>query len=74
MKLGDQVRIIGMPDGLEESPDFSTRSTFEKCLGHEFVVASFNQFGMAELEIQSITGNFGESIWVEPKFLQVISG
>jgi hypothetical protein len=27
---------------------------------------------MAELEIQAVTGNFGESIWVEAQFLQVI--
>jgi hypothetical protein len=74
MKLGARVRIIGIPEDLSESPDFPTRSTFEKCLGHEFVIAGFNQFGMAELEIQSVTGNFGESIWVELQFLQVISG
>jgi hypothetical protein len=28
---------------------------------------------MAELEIQSVTGSIGETIWVEPEFLEVVS-
>jgi len=37
------------------------------------VISGFNPSGMAELEIQCITGSIGESIWVELKFLELIS-
>jgi hypothetical protein len=70
MDVGSKVRLVAVPDGLEDFPDFPTKSTFEKCVGHEFVVAGFNEVGMAELDIQSVTGSIGETIWVEPKFLE----
>jgi hypothetical protein len=73
MKIGSKVRLIGIPDGLEDYPDFPTKSTFERCVGHEFVVAGFNEVGMAELGIQSVTGSEGEKIWVETRFLELIS-
>jgi len=73
MKVGSKVRLIGIPDGLEDYPDFRTKSTFEKCVNHEFVVSGFNDFGMAELGIESVTGSLGEKIWVETQFLEPIS-
>jgi hypothetical protein len=27
MKVGSKVRVIGIPDGLEDYPDFPTKST-----------------------------------------------
>jgi hypothetical protein len=60
--------LIGVPDGLEDYPDFPTKSTFEKCVGREFVIADFNKIGMAEIHIESVTGSRGETIWVEPRF------
>jgi|HubBroStandDraft_6_1064221.scaffolds.fasta_scaffold1421267_1 hypothetical protein len=73
MKIGARVRLIGIPDGLEDYPDLPTKSTFEKCIGREFVIAGFNEVGMAELGIQSVTGSQGEKIWVETKFLELVS-
>ncbi len=73
MKVGSKVRMIGVPKGLEDYLDFPTKSTFEKCVGHEFVVAGFNTVGMAELIIESVTGSVGETIWVETKFLKPLS-
>jgi hypothetical protein len=73
MKIGSKVRLIGVPDGLEDYPDFPTKSTFEKCVGHEFVIEGFNNVGTAELHIKSVTGKVGERIWVETKFLQSLS-
>lgn len=72
MNLGSKVRLVGVPDGLEESLEFPTRSTFERCLGREFAIAGFNELGMAQLDVESVTGHFGESIWVEPQFLEVL--
>jgi hypothetical protein len=73
MNVGSKVRVIAIPDGLENFPDLPTKSIFEKCIGHEFVIAGFNEVGMAELNIQAVTGSVGETIWIEPKFLHLIS-
>ena len=73
MKVGSEVRMIGIPDGLEDYPDFPTKSTFLKCVGREFIVAGFNEVGMVEIKIESVTGSAGEKIWIEPKFLELLS-
>ena len=73
MKVGSKVRLVGVPDGLEDYPDFPTKSTFERCVGHDLVIEGFNEVGMAELDIESVTGSVGETIWVEPRFLELIS-
>jgi hypothetical protein len=73
VKVGSKVRLVGVPDGLEDYPDFPTKSTFERCVGHDFVIEGFNDVGMAELDIESVTGSVGETIWVEPRFLELIS-
>jgi len=72
VKAGDKVRLVDIPDGLKDYPDLSTKTIFQRCIGHEFVVVGFNEVGMAELEIQSVTGSIGETIWVAPKFLELI--
>jgi hypothetical protein len=73
MKVGDKVRLVGVPDGLENYPDLPTKSIFERCVGREFVIAGFNEVGMAELGIESVTRSVGETIWVEPTFLELVS-
>ena len=49
-----------------------TPAVFEKCLEQEFVISGFNEIGWAEIEVQSVTGNTGETIWVEPEFLELV--
>jgi hypothetical protein len=73
MRVGSKVRVIGIPDGLEDYPDFPSKSTFTKCVGREFVIAGFNEVGMAELDISSVNGSVGETIWIEPDFLELLS-
>ncbi len=73
MRVGSQVRLIGVPEGLEDYPDLPTKFTFERCVGQEFVISGFNEVGMAELDIQSVTNSVGETIWVEPRFLELVS-
>jgi hypothetical protein len=72
MKVGSKVRVIDIPDGLEDYPDFPSKSTFTKCVGREFVIAGFNDVGMAELDISSVNGSVGETIWIEAEFLELI--
>ena len=73
MKVGDVVRIIGVPEGLKDYPDFPTKSTFEKCVGKEFTIAGFNEIGMVEIVIDSLTQSVGEIIWIELQHLALVS-
>jgi hypothetical protein len=73
VKVGSRVRVVGIPDGLDDYLDFPSKSTFTKCVGREFVIAGFNNVGMAELDISSVNGSVGETIWIEPQFLELIS-
>jgi hypothetical protein len=58
------VRLIAVPDGLEDDSVFPLRSIFAKCVGRDLVIAGFNDVGMAELGIESIAGSVGETICV----------
>jgi hypothetical protein len=74
MKIGDRVRLTALPPDLPVGDtDLPTGATFEKCIGREFLITGFNELGMAELDIESTTGRVGETIWVEPQFLELIS-
>lgn len=73
LKVGDRVRLVGLPQNLPDSNDLPAQSTFEHCLGREFSVAGFNEIGWAELVIESLTGSVGETIWVEPEYLETVS-
>ncbi len=38
-----------------------------------FTVIGFNDIGWAELLIEPVTGNVGETIWAEQEFLELVS-
>ena len=42
-------------------------------LGHEFKIVGFNEIGLAEIVAESLTGRVGETIWIEPWFLEPVS-
>jgi hypothetical protein len=74
MKTGDRVRLTSLPPGLPVGDaDLPTRATFGKCVGRDFLITGFNELGMAELDIETATGSIGETIWIEPQFLELIS-
>ena len=74
MKVGDAVRLVGVPPDLPKGDgDLPTLATFQKCVGHLFVIADFNEIGWAEIDIGIVTGSMGETIWVEPEFLELVS-
>jgi hypothetical protein len=72
MKVGDKVRLVALPPDLEDFPDMPTKSTFQRCVGNEFTVNGITETGWAELQIESVTGNKGEKIYVSPSFLDII--
>ena len=74
MKIGDKVRLVGIPAGVPEGDsDLPTKKRFEQCLGRVFEIIGFNEIGWAEIEITPVTGSPGEALWVEPEFLELVS-
>ena len=74
MKIGDMVRLVAVPPNLPAGDaQLPTPAIFEKCLGHAFTVVGFNEIGWTEIVVESATGNTGETIWVEPEYLESVS-
>jgi len=69
MKVGDKVRLVAIPDDIVDDAE---KSIYERCLGHEFSVAAFNDLGYAELQIEAITGTSGDKIHVSHRFLKAL--
>lgn len=66
------MRLVGIPPNLPKGDArLPTPAIFQRCLGHQFVVVGFNEVGWAEIEITSVTGSAGETLWVEPEFLEL---
>ena len=72
MKIGDKVRVVGIPQDLPDDPVMNTRAVFEKCLGRTFLIESFAG-KRVELMVGKVTGNSLESIFIEPEFLELLS-
>lgn len=71
MKVGSRVRIVQISPHLVEG-EMNTRSVFEQCLGHVFTIAGFDDGGWLELVVDSVTGNEGETIWIEPEYVELV--
>jgi hypothetical protein len=78
VKVGDMVRLTGIPPNLRDDDDFKTRTLFEKCLGHTFPIISLETveglpFQLVKLNVGHIVGepDYMQTVWVEPEYLQV---
>ena len=85
LKIGDRVRIIDISSGFKdlnydlkdvEHREMRTAELFRFCLGREFAIQGFDQYGYAELSVdkdRSVRKKFGlNTIWIEPEFLERI--
>jgi hypothetical protein len=85
LRIGDRVRIIDIPSGFKDPNcdlkdplfrEMRTAELFRFCLGREFVIQDFNQYGYADLSVhedRAVRKKFGlNTIWIEPKFLECI--
>jgi hypothetical protein len=43
MKIGDRVRIIGIPPNLPDDEKFKTPEVFQRCLGRTFAIADIQR-------------------------------
>jgi len=76
MKIGDRVRLIGIPPSLKDDEDLKTRSLFEKCLGRALPIADLKSVqGLSHqlvlLDVGHVLGKpeYMDSICVEPEYL-----
>jgi hypothetical protein len=78
VKIGDKVRLIGIPPDAHDDEKLQTRTLFEKCLGKTFTVAGFETveglpYQLVQLDVGRVLGkaSYLETIWVEPEYLQL---
>ena len=81
MKIGDKVKLIGIPAGTRDDGRMQTRALFEKCLGKTFIVVGMDTFEgvpfeLVRLDVGHVVGkeSYLETIWVEPEYLQFEEG
>ena len=85
LEVGDRVRIIDVSADLKDANydlkdadhrEMRTAELFRFCLGREFVIQEFDQYGYAELSVdkdRAVRKKFGlNTIWIEPEFLERI--
>ena len=67
MKEGDLIRVVKVPDGVQDSEEFKTRSTLERCVGRVFPIMGFQE-GFIQIDVGELSGRppCMESIWIEP--------
>ncbi len=78
LKKGDKVKLIGIPPDVRDDEHLQTRTLFEKCLGHVFVVTEIEKTEdfpepFARLEVGHVVGEkrYSHTIWVERKYLEL---
>jgi hypothetical protein len=78
VRIGDKVRLIGIPPDAHDGKELQTRTLFEKCLGEIFTVAGLETveglpYQLVKLDVGGVLGKAPclETIWVEPEYLQL---
>ena len=78
MRIGDKVRLVGIPADVHDDEMLKTRALFEKCVGETFTVAGLETveglpYQLVQLDVGHILGrtSYLETIWVEPEYLQL---
>lgn len=74
MKIGDLVRVVGVPENLpDDAPpgEFSVKAVFERSLDSVFPIIDITPHGLVELQVGEAVGveSYLHSIWIEPEFL-----
>jgi len=78
VKIGDKVKLVGIPPNVHDDEKLCTRTLFEKCLGKTFTVAGLETveglpYQLAQLDVGHLLGRapYLETTWVEPQYLQL---
>ena len=78
MKVGDIVRLVGVPPDLKDDEEMQTRTLFDRCLGKTFPIIALDAVDglphrLVRLDVGHLLGEaaYLETIWVEPEYLQL---
>jgi hypothetical protein len=78
MKPGDTAKLIGIPPDAHDDNELKTRTLFEKCLGHSFVISAVESFEgvpfpLARIDVGSVVGKepWEHTIWIEREHLEL---
>ena len=74
MGIGERVRVIKVPEGLQDEPELKTKMLFERCLGEIFPVMGFDGDLLA-LDVGEINGlaPYLETIYIEPSCVEIVA-
>jgi hypothetical protein len=74
MKEGDIIRVVRVPEAVEDSEHFQTRSILERCVGLTFPVMGFNIEGMIQIDVGELAGEppYMQSIWIELDCVELV--
>jgi hypothetical protein len=79
MKVGDHVRIVGIPPNLPVDDEFKTPEIFRLCVGRVFPIPAIQQVEglghpMIGLDVGEVLGmeSYRETIYVEPSCLKLV--
>jgi hypothetical protein len=79
VKVGDKVKLVGIPPDTRDREDMQTRTLFKRCLGRVFKVTELEHlegllYPLARLAFGHVVGKkrYSEVIWVEPEFLKIL--
>ncbi len=61
MRVGDKVRLTGIPPGIHDDEKLQTRTLFEKCVGQTFTVAGLETveglpYQLVQLDVGHVIG------------------
>jgi hypothetical protein len=78
VRIGDKVRLTGVPSDIRGGEKLQIRTLFEKCLGQTFTVAGLDfveglPYQLIRLDVGHVVGkaSYLETIWVEPEYVQL---
>jgi hypothetical protein len=71
MNIGDQVKVIAVPEKLPEG--MGTKALFESCIGRTFPIADIKG-ELLELEVGEVAGEQSHmhSIWIERHCVRLV--
>jgi hypothetical protein len=82
MKVGDSVKVIGVPPDVRDRNDdkeLATRSLCKKCLGEGFKIQALENveglsYPLIKLDVGHVLGkqSWEETIWIEPEFVELV--
>jgi len=67
LQVGDKVKVLAIPQGLDDTAGIGTPEVFQRALGKTFRVAGFGEYGHLELVVSR-----SDTIWIEPGFVEAV--